>query len=295
MYTVTQELLDSQNRLLHSTQTTYSVGSSADSGFGLGGTIAVQPQVVRIGEPVSITAQATNQGNSALSNLPLAVWIVDPSTQAVLHKHDVTANLNVGASTSVNDSWLAAGTDGQSLMAVLVATVNGSGGSPTQLTLAQAHFTLSLQTLVATGGTPQSTRVHSAFPQQLQATVLRGNGIPVAGAIVTFTAVGGQGATVTFPAGNTATTDAQGHARISLLAGGGTGNVTVVASSPVASGSAVFNLAVSTSASTDPIPVPMWGGEGGEIALVILSALLMMLAFAHRRSQLAQASRNARH
>ena len=295
VYTVAQDLLDSQNRLLHSTQTTYSVGSSADSGFGLGGTIAVQPQVVRIGEPVSITAQATNQGNSALSNLPLAVWIVDPSTQAVLHKHDVTANLNVGASTSVNDSWLAAGTDGQSLMAVLVATVNGSGGSPTQLTLAQAYFALSLQTLVATGGTPQSTRVHSAFPQQLQATVLRGNGIPVAGAIVTFTAVGGQGATVTFPAGNTATTDAQGHARISLLAGGGTGNVTVIASSPVASGSAVFNLAVSTSAGAEPIPVPMWGGEGGEIALVILSALLMMLAFAHRRSQLAQASRNARH
>ena len=284
LYTVTQELLDAQNRVLHSTQTTYSVGSSADSGNGLGGSIAVQPQPARIGEPVSITAQATNQGNSALSNLPLSIWIVDPATQAVVHRYDTTANLSVGASAGVNSSWIAAGVDGQPLLAVLVATVNGGNGNPTQLRLAQAHFTLSLQTIVATAGTVQSTQVNTAFAQSLQASVLRGNGVPVVGAQVTFAVAGGPNAMVTFPSGNTAITNAQGQASISVMAGPGAGNVTVTASSPAASGTALFSLTVASAAGARPVPVPMWGASSREgLALVILSALLLLCAYAHRR------------
>ena len=255
IYTVKQDLVDAQNRVMHSTQTTYGVGVSANTGFGLTGTIAALPQTVRIGEPVKLSGKAVNQGNSALNNLPLEMWIIDPNSQNVLHQYSTTSNLAVSASAALSDTWTSAGTDGQELMAVLVATINAGGANPTQITLAQDHFTLvapQSQTIVPTGGTPQSTMVNTAFTSQLQATVTRVNGVPVAGAQVTFAAASGNAGSVTFPAGTTVTTDAQGQASIAVSAGANAGAVKVIATTPVATGSAVFNLMVT-------LPTPVCG------------------------------------
>lgn len=253
VYTVKQDLMDAQSRVIHSTQTSYGVGVSANTGFGLTGTIAALPQTVRIGESVKLVAKAVNQGNSALASLPLEIWVIDPASQTVVHQYGVTTNLDVAASTSLTDTWTSAGTDGQELIAVLVATINAGGANPTQLTLAQDHFSLvapQSQTIVPTGGTPQSTLVNTAFASQLQATVTRINGVPVAGAQVTFAAAPGNVGSVSFPAGNTATTNAQGQASIAVSAGAATGSAKVIATTPVAIGSAVFDLSV-----TPPAPV----------------------------------------
>ena len=80
--------------------------------------------------------------------------------------------------------------------------------------------------LTATGGTPQSTPVGTAFPAQLQAT-LRKFSNPVIGASVTFNVApaGAAGATVS----STAVTDSSGVARVTATANQQPGSYTVTA------------------------------------------------------------------
>src|SRR5258708_15963022 len=67
-------------------------------------------------------------------------------------------------------------------------------------------------TITATGGTPQSTGINTAFGTQLQATVKNASNSPMSGVTVTFTAPS-SAASGTFAGGvNTATTNAQGVA-----------------------------------------------------------------------------------
>jgi hypothetical protein len=71
--------------------------------------------------------------------------------------------------------------------------------------------------IAATGGTPQSTTVNTAFGAVLQATVRDANNLPVGGITVTFSAPG-VGATGTFAGGvNTAVTSAQGVATSAIF------------------------------------------------------------------------------
>jgi hypothetical protein len=66
--------------------------------------------------------------------------------------------------------------------------------------------------IAATGGTPQSAVVQTAFAKPLQATVTNGSGQPVSGVVVTFT-VPASGASGSFAGGaNTATTNSSGVA-----------------------------------------------------------------------------------
>lgn len=114
------------------------------------------------------------------------------------------------------------------LMAVLVATINAGGANPTQLTLAQDHFTLvapQSQTIVPTGGMAQTTNVNTPFTNELQVTVTRVNGVPVAGVEVTLQQR--QVAAVASPSssGTKAITNAQGQATIVVFGGATPGSV----------------------------------------------------------------------
>ena len=82
--------------------------------------------------------------------------------------------------------------------------------------------------ITATGGTPQTTAVNTAFANPLQATVNDSFGNPVAGATVTFTAPTG-GASGTFAGGvNTANTNSAGVATSTVFTANGTaGSYTV--------------------------------------------------------------------
>ena len=95
--------------------------------------------------------------------------------------------------------------------------------------------------ITATGGTPQSTSVGTAFGSPLSATVADANGNPIAGATVTFTVVpvGGAGATVT-PL--SATTNASGVASVNATANLVLGNYTVTATTTGAPTPATFSL-----------------------------------------------------
>jgi len=84
--------------------------------------------------------------------------------------------------------------------------------------------------ITASGGTPQTATVNTAFAKRLSATVKDGFGNPVSGVKVTFTAPA-SGASGTFAGGvNTATTSAQGVATAPVFTANGTaGSYTVTA------------------------------------------------------------------
>jgi adhesin/invasin len=104
----------------------------------------------------------------------------------------------------------------------------------------QFHITAgAAASIQASGGTPQTTTVLTAFPQALQVTVVDAQGNPVNSVTVSFTAPGmGASATLSAPS---ATTDAGGHASITATANGSAGNYTVTAA-VAGVGSANFNL-----------------------------------------------------
>ena len=92
----------------------------------------------------------------------------------------------------------------------------------------------------ATGGTPQSTVIGTAFTVPLQALVTDSASNPVSGVTVTFT-VPGAGATASLSAPS-ATTDSTGHASVNATANSVAGSYTATAGAPGVSPAASFAL-----------------------------------------------------
>ena len=239
-YTVVQELLDANGAVLDRRQVTYEVASTADTGFGLEGAIVATPKVVRPGETVRLVATVANQGNAALPDVPLTVYVVDAEQGQVLGQFDQTLDLGAGATQALPpQDWKAQGRIGATLLAVLTAQVGGQA-----LTLAQDSVQLAAPQaagITATGGTPQHTPIDATYPTPLQATVRDTAGQPLAGITVTFAAPA-QGASVNFPSGNTAVTNAQGQAEVAITANGTVGAFQIRATAPGVNDTAVFAL-----------------------------------------------------
>jgi len=86
-------------------------------------------------------------------------------------------------------------------------------------------------TITATGGTPQSATISTAFAHKLSARVLGAKGNPRVGLLVTFTAPS-SGASVTFPNGRTSwshATGKKGYVRVVVTANGTAGAYKVTA------------------------------------------------------------------
>ncbi len=103
-----------------------------------------------------------------------------------------------------------------------------------------ATFTLTNLAVSATGGSGQSAVTGNSFANQLQATVSAA-GVGVPGITVTFTAPA-SGASVTFPSGNSATTDASGVAKVIVKANAIAGSYTVGTTVGGISSAATFSL-----------------------------------------------------
>ncbi len=143
---------------------------------------------------------------------------------------------------------------GLAMIAALVACSSSSHAAPPPPTIA----------ISATGGTPQSTQVGTAFATQLQATVTS-NGSPDSGATVTFAAPS-SGASCTFPNNtNTVTTNSSGVAAITCTANteaGGPYNVT--ASTSGATTNATFSL---TNTAGPPADLVAFSGNNQTIGI----------------------------
>lgn len=136
-YTVTQTLTDSAGTVLDVQTRTYDVVSSAVTGFGLTASLSASPREVPIGQAVSVNFMVSNTGNGPLAALPAQVRILDPVAGTVVAQLPLTLDLPAGATQAANQSWIAQGKAGDTLIVVLVATVGG-----TELTLAQDTIVL---------------------------------------------------------------------------------------------------------------------------------------------------------
>ncbi len=114
---------------------------------------------------------------------------------------------------------------------------------------ANANLTLTIAaptgpaSIAATGGTPQSVVISTAFGSTLMATVKDASNNPVSGAVVTFTAPGSGASGTLAVGGNTATTNASGVAASGTFTANSTaGTYTVSAAVAGVSTPASFSL-----------------------------------------------------
>jgi hypothetical protein len=86
-------VLAASSQTLATCQATYRVESTAATGLGLSGTIAVNPVVVNAGDPASATYTVENRGNATLTDLPIHVLVVDPDSAQLMATVDDMATL----------------------------------------------------------------------------------------------------------------------------------------------------------------------------------------------------------
>ncbi len=146
-------------------------------------------------------------------------------------------------------------------------TVNASvSGVSTSAAFALTNLSGTAASITATGGTPQSTAVHTAFASALSATVKDSNNNPISGVTVTFTAPT-SGASGTFSGGSTTTTastNASGVASVSFTANTIAGSYSVTASAPGVASPASFAL-TNTAGSASSITVSSGSGQSAHL------------------------------
>jgi Bacterial Ig-like domain (group 1)/Viral BACON domain len=125
-----------------------------------------------------------------------------------------------------------------------------AGGVTTSPGFALTNKAGAAATITASGGTPQTATVNTAFAKRLTATVNDSFGNPISGATVTFTAPA-SGASGTFAGGaNTAKTSAQGVATAAVFTANGTaGSYTVTAKTGAVTTSPGYQLTNQAAAS----------------------------------------------
>ena len=129
--------------------------------------------------------------------------------------------------------------------------------------------------IVASGGTPQSATVSTAFAQPLRVTVTDSFGNPVVSAVVTFSAPT-SGPSASLSNGGSATTDANGHASVTATANAIAGGPYLVSAVTGTLPAVTFSLTNLEGASNQ---IPTLGGVGLlGFAVLILAAGAIVLA-----------------
>lgn len=159
-YTTSVVVSIAGNSVLSQASGVFTVASTSSTGSGLKGSITASAPQVAIGNLISFPFNVTNEGNAALTDLPLTVSITD-ATQKVIASFPYKTTLAMAASFAGNADWTSAGTAGAQYSAVLSAKV----GSNT-LTLGQTTFTLTSSVVslsIKQAATPwQNVLVYSA-------------------------------------------------------------------------------------------------------------------------------------
>ena len=183
---------------------------------------------------------------------------------------DVTTNTN-GQYDRNYTLIYAAASAGQTLT---VTWVMNSGTGNVTLNAAALSMSGSTSTVTASGGTPQSAAISTAFSTALQATVTSG-GNPVSGVMVTFTAPSG-GASGTFAGGSTTAsiaTDSNGIAVApAFTANSKAGSYTVTAGAAGASGAPSFSL-TNTAGAAANITASAGSGQSTTVSTTFATAL----------------------
>ncbi len=198
------------------------------------------PQTTLAGSPFAQPLQVTVVNNgSPVANAVVTFAAPPVGASATLSSFTATTNASGVASVTATANLIPG---------AYVVTANYQGVS--------ASFNLTntgVTNLSATGGTPQTTLIGTAFATPLQVTLKDNTGAPVSGTTVNFTApLSGASAVLS---NSTAVTNAAGVASVTATANGTPGNYTVTAS--VGSLTASFSL---TNTSSAPASITATGG-----------------------------------
>jgi uncharacterized repeat protein (TIGR01451 family) len=141
-YNVGLVVTDSNGAQQASAHNSYKVQSTATSGQGITGTLSLSAATLKnrqltLGDTLTLTASISNQGNAALSNLPITISIIDPASgKPVTTWTDTLASLATGGSSPLTHTWSSSGSNNQALVAVV------SSSFTSNTWLAQAPFSL---------------------------------------------------------------------------------------------------------------------------------------------------------
>jgi adhesin/invasin len=195
-----------------------------------------QPTDTTAGQPITpaVTVQLQDNFGNAVATAGVSVSIQSNPVVGRLRALRGTATASTDATGKATFDTLILDQAGKY---TLTAEASGvTSATSTQFTIT-AGGAAAIQ---ATGGTPQSTTINTAFANPLQATVADGFGNPVSGVTVSFTAPGaGASATLSAPL---AVSDAAGHAIVTATANNIAGGYTVTAAASGVSGAAAFAL-----------------------------------------------------
>ncbi|MGA2419538.1 MAG: choice-of-anchor D domain-containing protein, partial [Candidatus Acidiferrum sp.] len=245
-------------------------GPSVQAGIGVSQGVAVDSnenlylsdqfgnriRLVPLAEVQTITGAFNNFGNQAVgtSSTPQSITLGNTGLSSLVIDSVVLSDLvNFTTSNNCPGQQVAPGqtcaitvtftpTVAGTVTAMLTLITNDSA-NPSTVFMLQGTGTLAPASIAATGGTPQSEAVNTAYTAPLAVTVTDVTGAPVPGVVVTFTApVTGPGGT--FAGGvNTATTGANGVATSGVFTANATvGAFTVSASVPGVASPAIFSL-----------------------------------------------------
>lgn len=123
-YVVNETLTDASGTVLDQRSTTFSVASTADTGSGLVGTLSASPAANQ-GHPVNISVTLQNQGNAALSAMPVTVKVVDPVSGNLVTQWVTNIDLAVNAQQTVPQAWDTTGVAAGTYVVAASASISG--------------------------------------------------------------------------------------------------------------------------------------------------------------------------
>lgn len=178
-YTVTLTVKDKNGVVQAQSSASYVVQSTASTGAGLSGTLALSKKLVVKGDTETISVTVSNQGNATLNALPVTVSIIDPvSNTLVTQWQDTVPALAQAGTANLAHGWTTQGSYGQNLVAVLTTGLTGSRA------LAQGVFTLTKPPVTLTYASDKPV-YDVNDTAQLASTV--SNGAPISLAHLTLT------------------------------------------------------------------------------------------------------------
>jgi len=125
-YTARLAVFDSEGVERASSEVTFTVNSTQETGAGLIGLIEVMPSPVLKTENFELNVSVTNEGNSVIENVPATLSVVNIETQQVLQEWSLgDISLSVGEALSVTQTWWANTDIGNQYAAVLNVTIGG--------------------------------------------------------------------------------------------------------------------------------------------------------------------------
>jgi choice-of-anchor A domain-containing protein len=123
-YSVEETLVDASGAVLETHTVSFTVLSSADTGSGLRGAVAATKRANR-GDPVAITVTIRNQGNAALTGVPLSIKVINPASGQLVQQWTSSVSLAQGAQQQVIQSWDTAAAAAGTYIASASATFGG--------------------------------------------------------------------------------------------------------------------------------------------------------------------------